>query len=91
MVTWSMPRNVTQNVQFFKVQYRDLGTRKDKLKSHWFTGDGYIEPAIRSYEVAGLEADHIYRFRVGVVIDNDHVIGPVSKRFHVEVTKGNGF
>ena len=89
MITWTMP-NVTQNVQFFKVQYRDLGTRNDKLKSHWFTGDSYIEPSIRSFEVAGLAKDHIYRFRVGVVIDFDNIIGRVSKRFHLQSTKESG-
>ena len=89
MVTWTMP-NVTQNTQFFKVQYRDLGTKNDKLKSHWFTGDSNIEPAIRSFEVAGLAQNHIYRFRVGVVIGFDNVIGPVSKRFHLQSTKESG-
>jgi len=89
IITWMMP-NITQDVQFFKVQYRDLGTREDRMKSNWYTADGKIDPPIRSYEVAGLAKNHYYRFRVAVVIDNDNTVGPVSKRFHVKELRDQG-
>ena len=32
---------------YVKVQYRDLGTKEDQLKSNWYTVDGNIDPPIR--------------------------------------------
>lgn len=89
MVTWSMP-NISQNIQFFKVQYRDLGSKEVKVKSSWFTVEGNIDPPIRSYEVAGLAENHNYRFRIAVVVDNDNAVGKVSPRFFLEKKKERG-
>lgn len=83
VVTWTMP-NTSQEVQFFKVQYKDLGKKTDDHKSDWYTLDGEISPSIRSYEIPGLLENHRYRFRIGAVIDNDNVLSKVSKRFHIE-------
>ncbi|XP_023345081.1 interference hedgehog [Eurytemora carolleeae] len=88
-LSWSMP-NITQDIQFFKVQYRDLGTKDDPLKSSWYTVDGNIDPPIRSFEVVGLIQNHVYRFRIAVVIDNDNTVGPVSKRFHLKESTEKG-
>lgn len=84
VVTWTMP-NTSQEVQFFKVQYKDLGKKSDDHKSDWYTLDGEISPSILSYEIPGLIENHRYRFRIGAVIDNDNVLSKVSKRFHMEV------
>ena len=83
MLTWSMP-NISQDVKFFKVQYRDLGKIGENYKSDWYTMDGVITPSIRSYEIPGLKEHHAYRFRVGAVIGIDHVLSKVSKRFRLE-------
>ena len=83
MLTWSMP-NISQDVKFFKVQYRDLGKIGENYKSDWFTMDGVIVSTIRSYEIPGLKEHHAYRFRVGAVIGIDHVLSKVSKRFRLE-------
>jgi len=83
MLTWSVP-NVTQNIQFFKVQFRDLGTKEDRHKSDWQTVDGEIDPHMRSFEVPGLYENHLFRFRIGAVINNDNILSNLSKRFHLE-------
>ena len=83
VVTWTMP-NTSQDVQFFKVQYRDLGKKSDDHKSNWYTQDGEIAPSIRSFEISGLIEDHRYRFRVAAVINFDNVVSKVSKRFHLK-------
>ena len=82
IVTWSMP-NTSQEVNFFKVQYRDLGKIGEK-KSDWYTLDGEIQSTIRAYEIPGLLVEHAYRFRVGAVVGYDHVLSKVSKRFRLE-------
>ena len=48
-------------VQFYKVQYRDLGKPGEQRKSDWFTMDGEIEPSLRSWEIPGLIQNHAYR------------------------------
>jgi len=83
-ITWSMPNISSQEVMFFKVQYRDLGKVGERQKSHWYTLDGEISPSIRSYEIPGLLQNHAYRFRVGAVIDNDNVLSKVSRRYTIE-------
>ena len=35
-------------VYCIQVQYRDLGTKDDQLKSSWYTVDGNIDPPIRN-------------------------------------------
>ena len=85
IVTWSMPEVPGQEVEFFKVQYRDLGEVNKRDKSDWRTLDGVIDKDIRSYEVPGLLVNHAYRFRIGVVIKNEgDVHSKVSKRFRIE-------
>ena len=46
IITWSMP-NTSQEVMYFKVQYRDLGKVGGKHKSEWKTPDGIIDPSLR--------------------------------------------
>ena len=82
IVTWSLP-NTSQQVNFFKVQYRDLGKLGENHKSDWYTLDGEILSTIRSYEIPGLLEEHAYRFRVGAVVGYDHVLSKVSKRFRL--------
>ena len=83
VVSWTMP-NTSQEVQFFKVQYKDLGKKGEDHKSDWYTLDGEISPSILSYEIPGLLENHGYRFRIGAVIDNDNVLSKVSKRFRMK-------
>ena len=78
----AMP-NTSQQVNFFTVQYRDLGKIGEK-KSDWYTLDGEIQSTIRAYEIPGLLVEHAYRFRVGAVVGYDHVLSKVSKRFRLE-------
>lgn len=59
MVRWSVPPNDGLKIQFFKVQYRELGARG--RGSRWMTSNEDIASHIRSYEVDNLETDHTYR------------------------------
>ncbi|XP_034231734.1 interference hedgehog-like isoform X2 [Thrips palmi] len=90
MVRWSVPDNVGLPIQFFKVQYRELGnghTRGGGRRgrgNRWMTSNEDIAPHIRSYEVSNLEPDHTYRFRIAAVYsNNDNKLGPNSARFHL--------
>lgn len=48
------------------------------------TSNEDIPPHIRSYEVANLEPDQTYRFRIAAVYsNNDNKLGPNSARFHL--------
>lgn len=60
MVRWNVPANDGLPIQFFKVQYRELSHSKS---SRWMTSNEDIPPHIRSYEVDGLETDHIYKYK----------------------------
>lgn len=87
MVRWTVPENNGLPIQFFKVQYRELGpinhngTHKG---SKWKTTNADIPPHIRSYEVNNLNADHAYRFRIAAVYsNNDNKLGPNSAKFHL--------
>lgn len=90
MVRWNVPHNEGLPIQFFKVQYRELGNGHNRGGSRrgrgnrWMTSNEDIPPHIRSYEVANLEADHTYRFRIAAVYsNNDNKLGPTSARFHL--------
>lgn len=62
MVRWNVPVNDGLPIQFFKVQYRELGGPGGRGRgSRWMTSNEDIPPHIRSYEVDNLETDHIYR------------------------------
>ncbi|XP_075233056.1 interference hedgehog-like isoform X2 [Lycorma delicatula] len=82
MVRWNVPTNDGLPIQFFKVQYRELGGHS--RGSRWMTSNEDIPPHIRSYEVDGLETDRTYRFRIAAVYsNNDNKLGPNSARFHL--------
>lgn len=90
MVRWSVPPNDGLPIQFFKVQYRELGNSHGRgggrrgRGNRWMTSNEDIPPHIRSYEVANLEPDHTYRFRIAAVYsNNDNKLGPNSARFHL--------
>ncbi|KAF5288823.1 hypothetical protein FQR65_LT11938 [Abscondita terminalis] len=87
MVRWTVPENNGLPIQFFKVQYRELGpinhngTHKG---SKWKTTNADIPPHIRSYEVNNLNPDHAYKFRIAAVYsNNDNKLGPNSVKFHL--------
>ncbi|KAE8738964.1 hypothetical protein FOCC_FOCC015542 [Frankliniella occidentalis] len=90
MVRWNVPPNDGLPIQFFKVQYRELGNGHGRgggrrvRGNRWMTSNEDIPPHIRSYEVANLEPDHTYRFRIAAVYsNNDNKLGPNSARFHL--------
>ncbi|KAG8239214.1 hypothetical protein J437_LFUL018991 [Ladona fulva] len=80
MLRWEVPENDGLKIQFFKVQYKDMGSGKG-----WNTIDDDIPPHIRSYEVRNLIINHIYRFRIAAVYtNNDNLLGRNSVRFHMQ-------
>ncbi|XP_071441355.1 interference hedgehog-like isoform X2 [Hetaerina americana] len=82
MVRWEVPENDGLKIQFFKVQYRDLGPGHS---AGWNTIDDDIPPHIRSYEVRNLKVNNAYRFRIAAVYtNNDNLLGPNSVRFHMQ-------
>nr|CAI5850888.1 unnamed protein product [Callosobruchus analis] len=88
VVRWSIPHNTGMGVQFFKVQYRELGSHSSHNKSksgNWRTLNAEIPANIRDFDVTGLRPDHIYRFRVAAVYtNNDHKLSPNSEKFHLK-------
>ncbi|KAB0799541.1 hypothetical protein PPYR_07421 [Photinus pyralis] len=87
MVRWTVPENNGLPIQFFKVQYRELGPINHNgthKSSKWKTTNADIPPHIRSYEVNNLNPDHAYRFRIAAVYsNNDNKLGPNSVKFHL--------
>lgn len=88
VVRWSVPPNKGLPIQFFKVQYRELGPANPNESyargkgSRWKTIEADIPPHIYSYEVAGLKPDYYYKFRIAAVYsNNDNKISPHSARF----------
>lgn len=78
MVRWDVPSNDGLPIQFFKVQYKEVGTKKDI----WNTIDDDIAAHIFSYAVTGLKAGGKYRFRIAAVYSNyDNKDGPKSPKF----------
>lgn len=91
MVRWSVPKNTGLPIQFFKVQYRELGdSRNNGKSSKWNTANSEIQSHITSFEVTELQPDHTYRFRIAAVYsNNDNQLSPNSARFHL--TRMTGF
>ncbi|KAF5302874.1 hypothetical protein FQA39_LY02054 [Lamprigera yunnana] len=87
MVRWTVPENNGLPIQFFKVQYRELGPINHNgthKSSKWKTTNADIPPHIRSYEVNNLNPDHTYKFRIAAVYsNNDNKLGPNSVKFHL--------
>lgn len=85
MVRWSVPENTGLPIQFFKVQYRELGQGQKMAKqAKWMTANMEIPNHVRSFEVTDLQPDHTYRFRIAAVYsNNDNELSPNSVRFHL--------
>lgn len=91
VVRWFVPHNTGLKIQFFKVQYRELGpasqydARNRSKGSRWKTTNADIPPNIKDYDVTNLKPDHIYRFRIAAVYsNNDNKLSPTSDRFHLK-------
>jgi len=90
MVRWTVPQNDGLPIQFFKVQYRELGQKTNGKQAKWMTSNTEIPNHVRSFEVTDLQPEHTYRFRVAAVYsNNDNKLSPNSIRFHL--SKGKGF
>uniref|UniRef100_A0A8D9F078 Interference hedgehog n=2 Tax=Cacopsylla melanoneura TaxID=428564 RepID=A0A8D9F078_9HEMI len=85
MVRWTIPPNAGLPIQFFKVQYKEMGGNKNSRKSNkWMTSNEDIPSHIRSYEIDGLETNQTYRFRIAAVYsNNDNLLSPNSDKFHL--------
>lgn len=87
MVRWSVPENKGLPIQFFKVQYRELGPFDQKAngkQTKWMTANTEIPNHVRSFEVSDLQTDYIYRFRIAAVYsNNDNKLSPNSGRFRL--------
>lgn len=89
MVRWSVPENKGLPIQFFKVQYRELGQKMSGKQSKWMTSNMEIPNHVRSFEVTDLQPDHSYRFRIAAVYsNNDNELSPNSVRFHLNRVAG---
>ncbi|XP_043285136.1 interference hedgehog-like isoform X2 [Venturia canescens] len=89
MVRWSVPENTGLPIQFFKVQYRELGQKMNGKQSKWMTANTEIPNHVRSFEVPDLQPDHTYRFRIAAVYsNNDNELSPNSVRFHLNRVVG---
>lgn len=83
MVRWFVSSRQSLPIQFFKVQYRLLGsTPKPTKRSQWNTLNEDIPPTVRMFEVDNLKPDNYYRFRIAAVYsNNDNQLSNVSKFF----------
>lgn len=88
MVRWSVPTNNGLPIQFFKVQYRELGPENQNesharsKNSRWKTTNDDIPPHRDTYEVRELKSNYYYKFRIAAVYsNNDNKISPHSSRF----------
>lgn len=89
MVRWSVPENTGLAIQFFKVQYRELGQKMNGKQAKWMTANSEIPNHVRSFEVTDLQPDHTYRFRIAAVYsNNDNKLSPNSGRFHLNADGG---
>jgi hypothetical protein len=81
MLNWEIsPMRGNLKVQFFKVQYKT-----GKRRFQWMTLDEEIPPHIRSYLVSDLKSGERYKFRISAAFsNNDHAVGPTSKKFLLE-------
>ncbi|XP_076168417.1 interference hedgehog isoform X2 [Ptiloglossa arizonensis] len=90
MVRWSVPENTGLPIQFFKVQYRELGQKMNGKQAKWMTANSEIPNHVRSFEVTDLQPDHTYRFRIAAVYsNNDNKPSPNSGRFHLNKDRGS--
>nr|XP_050854646.1 interference hedgehog-like isoform X1 [Vespula vulgaris]XP_050854647.1 interference hedgehog-like isoform X1 [Vespula vulgaris] len=84
MVRWSVPENKGLPIEFFKVQYRQLGQKMNGKQAKWMTANTEIPNHVRSFEVTDLQPDNTYRFRIAAVYsNNDNKLSPNSVRFHL--------
>lgn len=88
MVRWSVPSNNGLPIQFFKVQYRELGPENQNEShvrskgSRWKTTNDDIPPHRDTYEVRDLKSNYYYKFRIAAVYsNNDNKISQHSTRF----------
>ncbi|XP_050453372.1 interference hedgehog-like isoform X1 [Cataglyphis hispanica] len=89
MVRWSVPENNGLPIQFFKVQYRELGPKMNGKQTKWMTANSEIPNHVRSFEVTDLQPDHTYRFRIAAVYsNNDNKLSTNSVRFHLNRDTG---
>ncbi|XP_015605655.1 interference hedgehog isoform X2 [Cephus cinctus] len=89
MVRWSVPENNGLPIQFFKVQYRELGQKMNGKQSKWMTANMEIPNHVRSFEVNELQSNRTYRFRIAAVYsNNDNKLSPNSVRFHLNRDEG---
>ncbi|XP_026828889.1 interference hedgehog isoform X2 [Ooceraea biroi] len=89
MVRWTVPENKGLPIQFFKVQYREIGPKVNGKQAKWMTANTEIPNHVRSFEVTDLQPDHTYRFRIAAVYsNNDNKLSPNSVRFHLTRKKG---
>ncbi|XP_011865630.1 PREDICTED: interference hedgehog-like isoform X3 [Vollenhovia emeryi] len=89
MVRWSVPENKGLAIQFFKVQYREIGPKMNGKQPKWMTANSEIPNYMRSFEVTELQPDHTYRFRIAAVYsNNDNKLSPNSVRFHLNRDTG---
>ena len=86
MVRWTVPEKEGLPIQFFKVQYRDLGDKnKTSPRSAWMTCNEDIQRNVKMYEVENLKPEHNYRFRIAAVYsNNDNMLSNVSLKFLLE-------
>ncbi|XP_066254583.1 interference hedgehog isoform X1 [Euwallacea similis] len=90
VVRWNVTTNNGLPINFFKIQYKDLGlgtNNKDgyRSSSEWNTANSEIPSAQRAHEITELTPDHIYKFRVAAVYLNDACkLSPLSKKFHLQ-------
>uniref|UniRef100_A0A0C9QTS6 Interference hedgehog n=1 Tax=Fopius arisanus TaxID=64838 RepID=A0A0C9QTS6_9HYME len=90
MVRWSVPENTGLPILFFKVQYKEFGSKSSGKQSKWMTANMEIPNHVRSFEVNDLQPNSFYRFRIAAVYsNNDNKLSPNSVKFHL--TKGEGF
>ncbi|XP_020285080.1 interference hedgehog-like isoform X3 [Pseudomyrmex gracilis] len=91
MVRWTVKENEGLAIQFFKVQYRELGSKANKQtdeqtskQSKWMTANSEIPSHVRSFEVTDLQSNHTYKFRIAAVYsNNDNKLSPNSVPFHL--------
>ncbi|XP_011685029.1 PREDICTED: interference hedgehog-like [Wasmannia auropunctata] len=89
MVRWSVPENKGLSIQFFKVQYREIGQKMNGKQAKWMTANSEIPNHVRSFEVTDLQSDHTYRFRIAAVYsNNDNKLSVNSARFHLNRDTG---
>ncbi|XP_050304096.1 brother of CDO-like isoform X2 [Anthonomus grandis grandis] len=89
VVRWNVSNNNGLRIQFFKVQYKEVGPIRAKDNNFggnksWNTANTDIPPTITSFEISGLKSEYTYKFRVAAVyINNDSKMSATSKKFHL--------